>query len=70
MLTAEDPVAEVVVPRLAAARAKRSAIHFGAVNADGLSIPMRFPEDIDLLGERARETGSRSPRSRSEISLR
>jgi RecA-family ATPase len=58
MLTAEDPVAEVVVPRLAAARAKRSAIHFGAVKADGLSVPMRFPEDIDLLGELARETGA------------
>ncbi|MDQ3670838.1 MAG: AAA family ATPase [Actinomycetota bacterium] len=58
MLTAEDPIAEVVVPRLAAARAKRSAVHFGAVNADGLSIPMRFPEDIDLLGELARETGA------------
>jgi hypothetical protein len=58
MLTAEDPVAEVVVPRLAAARAKRSAIHFGAVEADGLSVPMRLPEDIGLLGELARETGA------------
>jgi len=58
MLTAEDPIAEVVVPRLAAARAKRSAIHFGAIEADGLSVPMRFPEDIGLLGELARETGA------------
>lgn len=59
MLTAEDPIAEVVVPRLAAARAKRSAIHFGAVEADGLSLPMRFPEDAGLLGDLARETGAR-----------
>lgn len=54
MLTAEDPIAEVVVPRLAAARAKRSAVRFGTVEADGLSIPMRLPEDVDLLGELVR----------------
>ena len=59
MLTAEDPVAEVVVPRLEVARAKRSVIHFGEIEADGFSVPIRFPEDTEYVAELVREHGAR-----------
>jgi predicted ATP-dependent serine protease len=59
MLTAEDPVAEVVVPRLKAARAKLSAVHFGEVNAGGLAIPLQFPADVEDMTELVREHGAR-----------
>jgi AAA domain len=59
MLTAEDPIAEVVVPRLKAAHAKLTAIHFAEMEDDGLAIPMRFPEDIDNLAELVREHAAR-----------
>jgi hypothetical protein len=59
LLTAEDPIAEVVVPRLQVARAKRSLIHFGEVEEDGLTMPMRFPEDIDNLTQLVREHSTR-----------
>ncbi|MBA2708912.1 MAG: AAA family ATPase [Gemmatimonadaceae bacterium] len=49
MLTAEDPTAEVVVPRLMAARAKLTSIHFAEFEDRGLSIPMRFPTDTGSL---------------------
>jgi len=59
MFTAEDPTAEVVVPRLMAARAKLTAIHFGELNDNGLSIPLRFPSDTKGLRELAREHEAR-----------
>jgi hypothetical protein len=55
MLTAEDPTAEVVVPRLMAAHAKLTAIHFAELEEHGLSIPMRFPSDTESLSELVRE---------------
>jgi len=59
MLTAEDPAAEVVVPRLKAAMAKLTAIHFAELEVDYMSMPLRFPADIASLEEKVREHDAR-----------
>lgn len=59
MLTAEDPTAEVVVPRLIAARAELASIHFPELEDQGLSIPVRFPGDTESLSELVREHRAR-----------
>jgi putative DNA primase/helicase len=59
MLTAEDPIAEVVVPRLKAARAELTVVHFGALDLDGLSVPFRFPGDAENLAELVRKHRAR-----------
>lgn len=59
MLTAEDPVAQVVVPRLKAARAKLSSIHLAELEEEYMSMPLRFPQDMDSLDEIVRSSGVR-----------
>lgn len=59
MLTAEDPAAEVVVPRLMAARAKLTSIRFAELEEDYLSMPLRLPADIESLDQIVREHNAR-----------
>jgi hypothetical protein len=49
MLTAEDSLAQTVKPRLEAAQADISRVHFGWMNRDGLDTPILLPEDISAL---------------------
>lgn len=50
MLTAEDPLAQVVRPRLEAAGADINRVHFGSMNRDGVETPILLPDDIAELG--------------------
>jgi hypothetical protein len=50
MLTAEDALAQVVRPRLEAAGANISRVHFGAMPRDGVDTPILLPDDITELG--------------------
>ena len=50
MLTAEDPLAQVVRPRLEAAGADISRVHFGSMSRDGIDTPILLPDDIAALG--------------------
>lgn len=59
MLTAEDPFAEVVVPRLKAAKAKLTSVHFAQIEESWLSMPLRFPSDTNSLEELVREHNAR-----------
>jgi putative DNA primase/helicase len=59
MLTAEDPFAEVVVPRLTAARAKLTSIHFAELEEAYMAMPLRLPTDIETLNEIVREYSAR-----------
>ncbi len=59
MFTAEDPIAEIVVPRLRAAEAMLGSVHFGQLEENGLSLPLRFPSDTDSLDELVREHHAR-----------
>jgi putative DNA primase/helicase len=59
MLTAEDPVAEVVVPRLKAARAKLSTVHFAELQQEYMAMPLRFPADTKSLEAIVRAHGVR-----------
>jgi hypothetical protein len=49
MLTAEDPLAEVVVPRLEAAEANVERVHFGTAQIDEFDVPLQLPGDTDVL---------------------
>jgi hypothetical protein len=49
MLTAEDQLAQTVRPRLEAAQADISRVHFGWMNRDGLETPILLPDDISAL---------------------
>jgi putative DNA primase/helicase len=49
MLTAEDPLAQTVRPRLEAAGADLGRVHFGSMKRDGLETPILLPDDIQAL---------------------
>jgi hypothetical protein len=49
MLTAEDPLAQTVRPRLEAARADIARVHFGAICRDGFETPILLPDDVQAL---------------------
>lgn len=59
MLTAEDPMAEVVVPRLSAAQAKLTSVHFVEFEEGYMTMPLRFPADMGSLEEVVRERSAR-----------
>jgi AAA domain len=50
MLTAEDPLAQTVRPRLEAAGADIARVHFGAICRDGFETPILLPDDVHALG--------------------
>ena len=57
--SAEDPRAQVVVPRLKAAGAEMERVHFVEINRDGFQTPPLLPDDVAEVGrqieiERAR----------------
>jgi hypothetical protein len=49
MLTAEDPLAQTVRPRLEAARADIARVHFGGISRDGFETPILLPDDVQAL---------------------
>lgn len=49
MLTAEDPLAQTVRPRLEAAGADPARVHFGAICRDGFETPILLPDDVQPL---------------------
>lgn len=49
MLNAEDAVAQVVRPRLEAAGAELTRIHFVTVARSGLPTPLQIPDDMEVL---------------------
>jgi AAA domain len=49
MLTAEDPLAQTVRPRLEAAGADIARVHFGAICRDGFETPILLPDDVQAL---------------------
>lgn len=59
MLTAEDPLAQVVRPRLEAAGADISRVHFGSMNRDGVETPILLPNDIAELGSLVEQKNAR-----------
>jgi len=58
MSSAEDALAQVVVPRLIVSGATLKNIHFAAANRDGFAMPPQLPTDIGLLREKVEEVGA------------
>jgi hypothetical protein len=58
MLTAEDPLAQVVVPRLTAAGADLERVHFGSIERDGIETSILLPSDIAALEALVSETNA------------
>jgi len=59
MLTAEDPLAQTVLPRLEAAGADVGRVHVGSMKRDGLETPILLPDDIQALRRLVLETEAR-----------
>jgi AAA domain len=59
MLTAEDPLGQVVVPRLHAAGADMSRVHFGSIERDRMETQILLPDDIAELGALVERTNAR-----------
>jgi hypothetical protein len=57
--TAEDPLAQVVVPRLRAAEAVESRIQFVTIERDGFHTPPLLPGDVHELGAHLQEVNAR-----------
>ena len=57
--TAEDPLAQVVVPRLRAAEAVESRIQFVTIERDGFQTPPLLPGDVHELGAQLQEVNAR-----------
>jgi hypothetical protein len=59
MLTAEDPLAQVVRPRLEAAGANIDRVHFASMHRDGVETPILLPDDIAALGSLVEQKNAR-----------
>ncbi len=59
LATAEDAIAEVVVPRLIAAGADLQRVHIIAVRRQGLEGGLSLPDDVEALKSQLREAGVR-----------
>jgi AAA domain len=59
MLTAEDPLGQVVRPRLEAAGADIRRVHFGSMMRDGVETPILLPDDVEALDSLVQERGAR-----------
>jgi RecA-family ATPase len=59
MLTAEDPLAQIVRPRLEAAGANLDRIQFASMTRDGMETPILLPNDIAALGSLVEQKSAR-----------
>jgi hypothetical protein len=57
--TAEDSLAQTLVPRLLAAGADTDLVHFVKVTNDGLDAMLTLPDDVEALAAEAARTGAR-----------